>query len=65
MGRELKDGNRNNYSANSRNTYQRLVNTAHAQRRPIEEVIVHALQVGVVRHSGMMYQRNSKLTLQL
>lgn len=26
--------------------YQRLVNTAHAQRRPIEEVIVHALQVG-------------------
>ena len=25
--------------------YQRLVNTAHAQRRPIEEVIVHALQV--------------------
>ncbi|MBD2495165.1 hypothetical protein [Nostoc sp. FACHB-280] len=26
--------------------YQRLVNTAQAQRRPIEEVIVHALQVG-------------------
>ncbi|MDF5716974.1 MAG: hypothetical protein PUP93_24680 [Rhizonema sp. NSF051] len=26
--------------------YQRLVNTAHAQRRPIEEVIVHALEVG-------------------
>ncbi|MEA5564271.1 MULTISPECIES: hypothetical protein [unclassified Anabaena] len=26
--------------------YQRLVNTAHAQNRPIEEVIVHALQVG-------------------
>lgn len=26
--------------------YQRLVNTAHAQRRSIEEVIVHALQVG-------------------
>ncbi|MHC5596721.1 MAG: hypothetical protein ACYTXC_12395 [Nostoc sp.] len=26
--------------------YQRLVNTAHAQRRPIEEVIIHALQVG-------------------
>ncbi|EKF01463.1 hypothetical protein FDUTEX481_07910 [Tolypothrix sp. PCC 7601] len=26
--------------------YQRLLNTAHAQRRPIEEVIVHALQVG-------------------
>lgn len=26
--------------------YQRLVNTAYAQRRSIEEVIVHALQVG-------------------
>ncbi len=26
--------------------YQRLVNTAQAQRRPIDEVIVHALQVG-------------------
>ncbi|AFY30587.1 hypothetical protein Cal7507_0075 [Calothrix sp. PCC 7507] len=26
--------------------YQRLVNTARAQRRPIEEIIVHALQVG-------------------
>ncbi|GAB1542490.1 hypothetical protein NUACC21_51640 [Scytonema sp. NUACC21] len=26
--------------------YQRLVNTAHAQRRPIEEVIIHALSVG-------------------
>lgn len=26
--------------------YQRLVNTAQAQRRPIEEVMVHALQVG-------------------
>jgi hypothetical protein len=26
--------------------YQRLVNTAQAQRRPIEEVIVHALRVG-------------------
>ncbi len=26
--------------------YHRLVNTAIAQRRPVEEVIVHALQVG-------------------
>ncbi|MBD2197705.1 MULTISPECIES: hypothetical protein [Calothrix] len=26
--------------------YQRLLNTAYAQRRPIEEVIVHALKVG-------------------
>lgn len=26
--------------------YQRLLNTAYAQRRPIEEVIIHALQVG-------------------
>jgi NADP-dependent 3-hydroxy acid dehydrogenase YdfG len=26
--------------------YQRLVNTAHATQRPLEEVILHALQVG-------------------
>ncbi|HEY9849628.1 MAG TPA: hypothetical protein V6D28_09240 [Leptolyngbyaceae cyanobacterium] len=26
--------------------YQRLINTANATRRPIEEVILHALQVG-------------------
>jgi hypothetical protein len=26
--------------------YQRLVNTAHATQRPLEEIIVHALQVG-------------------
>jgi hypothetical protein len=26
--------------------YQRLVNTAHAMQRPLEEVILHALQVG-------------------
>jgi hypothetical protein len=26
--------------------YQRLVNTAHATQRPLEEIILHALQVG-------------------
>ncbi|WP_413172463.1 hypothetical protein [Anabaena azotica] len=26
--------------------YQRLVNTAHATQRPLEEVMLHALQVG-------------------
>jgi hypothetical protein len=26
--------------------YQRLVNTAHATQRPLEEVILHSLQVG-------------------
>lgn len=26
--------------------YQRLVNTAHATKRPLEEVILHALEVG-------------------
>ena len=26
--------------------YQRLVNTAHATQRPLEEVMIHALQVG-------------------
>jgi hypothetical protein len=26
--------------------YQRLVNTAHATQRPLEEVIIHSLQVG-------------------
>ena len=26
--------------------YQRLVNTAHATQRPLEEVVLHALQIG-------------------
>lgn len=40
--------------------YQRLVSTDHATQRPLEEVIIHALQVASPQQ-GMMFQKNFNL----